>query len=106
MIHKTFTKHLMWCILAAFFTSQSLLAQQKLNQKIPFDGKVRTGTLKNGIKYYIRKNAKPENRVELRLAVNAGSMQENENQQGLAHFVEHMAFNGTKNFKKNGRNRK
>lgn len=101
MIHKTFTKHLVWCILVAFFTSQSLLAQQKLNDKIPFDGKVKTGILKNGIKYYIRKNAKPENRVELRLAVNAGSMQENEDQQGLAHFVEHMAFNGTKNFKKN-----
>lgn len=77
------------------------LYAQKLNQRIPFDPKVRTGTLKNGMKYYIRKNAKPENRVELRLVVNVGSMQENDHQQGLAHFVEHMAFNGTKNFKKN-----
>jgi len=100
MIHRTFRKHLFWCLMATLFVSQSLLAQQ-LTQKIPFDSKVRTGTLKNGLKYYIRKNAKPENRVELRLAVNAGSLQENDNQQGLAHFVEHMAFNGTKNFKKN-----
>jgi zinc protease len=50
--------------------------------------------------YYIRKNVKPENRAELRLALNAGSMQENDDQQGLAHFCEHMCFNGTKNFKK------
>jgi zinc protease len=47
-----------------------------------------------------KKNQKPENRAELRLVVNAGSMQENEDQQGLAHFLEHMCFNGTKNFKK------
>ncbi len=51
--------------------------------------------------YYIEKNTKPENRAELRLAVNAGSTMENDDQQGLAHFVEHMAFNGSKNFKKN-----
>ncbi len=68
---------------------------------IPVDESVRTGTLPNGIKYYIQKNQKPENRAELRLAVNAGAMQEDEDQQGLAHFVEHMAFNGTKHFKKN-----
>ncbi len=101
MIHKSFTKHLFWCFIAILFVSQGLLAQQKLTDKIPFDPSVRTGVLKNGMKYYIRKNAKPENRVELRLAVNAGSLQEDDNQQGLAHFVEHMAFNGTKSFKKN-----
>jgi zinc protease len=69
--------------------------------ELPFDANVRTGTLSNGMRYYIRKNAKPENRVELRLALNAGSMQEEDSQQGLAHFVEHMCFNGTKNFEKN-----
>ena len=53
------------------------------------------------MKYYIRKNLKPEKRVELRLAVNAGSVQENDNQLGLAHLVEHMCFDGTKNFPKN-----
>lgn len=68
---------------------------------LPFSPEVRTGTLDNGMRYYIRKNAKPANRLELRLAVNAGSMQEEDDQLGLAHFVEHMAFNGTTNFKKN-----
>ncbi len=67
---------------------------------IPKDGSVRTGTLANGMKYYIQRNIKPENRAELRLAVNAGAMQEDDDQQGLAHFVEHMCFNGTENFKK------
>lgn len=72
----------------------------ELDQKIPFDSNVRTGTLSNGLKYFIKKNSKPENRAELRLALNAGSMQEDEDQQGLAHFVEHMCFNGTENFEK------
>lgn len=100
MIQINLTRNFVWCFLSTLLLSTGVFAQQ-LNKKIPFDQKVRTGTLKNGLKYYIRKNSKPEKRVELRLAVNAGSMQENEDQQGLAHFVEHMAFNGTKNFKKN-----
>ena len=60
---------------------------------IPMDDRVRTGQLENGLKYFIQKNGKPENRAELRLAINAGSMQEDDDQLGLAHFVEHMAFN-------------
>lgn len=72
-----------------------------MEAKLPFSSNVRTGVLENGMHYYIRKNAKPENRIELRLAVDAGSMQEDDDQQGLAHFVEHMAFNGTTNFEKN-----
>lgn len=68
---------------------------------LPLDPKVRAGILPNGMKYYVRHNAKPEKRAELRLAVNSGSTMENDDQQGLAHFVEHMAFNGSKNFKKN-----
>ncbi len=76
-------------------------AQDKLDQLIPVDEHIRIGKLENGLTYYIRKNSKPENRVEMRLAVNAGSVLEDEDQQGLAHFVEHMAFNGTKNFAKN-----
>ena len=71
------------------------------NQLLPVDKDVITGTLDNGVKYYIKKNQKPEKRAELRLYVNAGSVLENEDQRGLAHFVEHMAFNGTKHFKKN-----
>jgi len=67
---------------------------------IPIDSRVTMGSLPNGLKYYIQQNPKPEDRVELRLAVDAGSILEDEDQQGLAHFVEHMAFNGTENFEK------
>ncbi|MEO0469238.1 MAG: insulinase family protein [Bacteroidota bacterium] len=67
---------------------------------IPFDPNTRMGKLDNGLTYYIRKNAKPENYAEFRLAINAGSILETEDQQGLAHFVEHMCFNGTRNFPK------
>lgn len=69
--------------------------------KVPFNPEVKTGVLSNGLKYYIKNNGKPENKVELRLVINAGSILEDEDQLGLAHFMEHMNFNGTKNFKKN-----
>lgn len=82
-------------------TFQGVYAQTNLDQKVPLDPRVRTGMLENGLKYYIQQNPKPENKVELRLAVNAGSILEEDDQQGLAHFTEHMAFNGTKNFEKN-----
>src|SRR5581483_3444403 len=68
---------------------------------LPVDPKVRIGTLPNGLKYYIRQNKKPENRAELRLVVNAGSVLETNDQLGLAHFIEHTAFNGTTHFAKN-----
>lgn len=68
---------------------------------IPLDTAVRAGTLPNGLRYFIRRNARPEKRLELRLVVNAGSVLEDEDQRGLAHFVEHMLFNGTRRFKKN-----
>jgi zinc protease len=71
------------------------------NTAIPIDKNVKIGKLSNGLTYYIRSNKKPEKKVELRLVVNAGSIQEDDDQQGLAHMCEHMAFNGTKNFKKN-----
>ena len=72
-----------------------------LTAPLPMDPAVKIGTLPNGIRYYIRQNAKPEKRAELRLVVNAGSILEDDDQRGLAHFVEHMAFNGTRNFAKN-----
>ncbi len=75
--------------------------RKPLSSAIPSDPSVRIGKLSNGLTYYIKKNSKPENKIEFRLVVNAGSILENEDQQGLAHFVEHMAFNGSKNFKKN-----
>ncbi|MFD0761310.1 M16 family metallopeptidase [Lutibacter aestuarii] len=72
-----------------------------LNQRIPLDKSVLIDTLDNGLTYYIKENKEPQQRAELYLVVKAGSLQETENQQGLAHFTEHMAFNGTKNFPKN-----
>jgi zinc protease len=66
---------------------------------LPFDSAVRTGTLPNGMRYYIRHNSRPEKRVLMRLVVKAGSIDEADDQQGLAHFLEHMAFNGTRHFK-------
>ncbi|MGN6264032.1 MAG: M16 family metallopeptidase, partial [Ginsengibacter sp.] len=83
------------------FISSSVLAQPNLNDTLPVDPYVKIGKLSNGLTYYIRQNKKPDQKVELRLVVNAGSILENDNQQGLAHLSEHMAFNGTKNFKKN-----
>ena len=71
-----------------------------LDAEIPVAPEVRTGRLDNGLRYFIRHNEKPENRAELRLAINAGSILEDEDQLGLAHFLEHMAFNGTENFEK------
>ena len=72
-----------------------------LSTPLPVDPAVTIGTLPNGMRYYIRQNAKPEDRAELRLVVNAGSVLEDQDQLGLAHFLEHTAFNGTTNFKKN-----
>ncbi len=65
---------------------------------LPFDAAVTRGTLPNGLTYYVRRNAKPEKRVLLQLAVKAGSVDETDEQQGLAHFLEHMAFNGSAHF--------
>ncbi|MEO5590206.1 MAG: insulinase family protein [Gemmatimonadaceae bacterium] len=72
-----------------------------LTDKLPIDAKVRIGTLPNGLRYYIRQNTRPEKRAELRLVVNAGSILETPDQLGLAHFLEHTAFNGTEHFAKN-----
>jgi zinc protease len=71
-----------------------------LTQVIPVDAQITTGRFANGLQYYVKSNKKPEKRAELRLVVNAGSILEEDDQQGLAHFVEHMAFNGTKHFPK------
>ena len=84
------------------FVLTNLSAQiQNPDQPIPPDPNIKIGKLDNGITYYIKVNKKPEQRIELRLAVNAGSVNETDGQQGLAHFVEHMCFNGTKNFPSN-----
>ncbi len=89
-------------LLLFIFMSTVVLAQENaLEDIIPSDPQFKTGTLPNGLRYYIRYNKKPENKVELRLAVNAGSVLEDDDQQGLAHFMEHMNFNGLKNFPEN-----
>src|SRR5262245_5701407 len=71
-----------------------------LNQTIPVDPLITTRVLPNGLRYYVRANRQPQGRAELRLAVKAGSVLEDDDQRGLAHFVEHMAFNGTRHFPK------
>lgn len=71
-----------------------------LTQQLPVDPQITIGKFPNGLRYYIRANKKPEKRAELRLVIKAGSVLEDDDQQGLAHFVEHMAFNGTKHFPK------
>lgn len=72
-----------------------------LMQVIPNDPEVRTGTLESGIKYYIRKNSKDPKRGNFHIVYDVGAIQEEDNQNGLAHFLEHMAFNGSKNFANN-----
>ena len=73
---------------------------QQLSETLKTNPKVTIGKLSNGLTYYIQKNDEPKNRVELRLVVNTGSICENDDQQGLAHLLEHMCFNGTKHFEK------
>ena len=75
---------------------QLVLAQPM--QELPVDKNVRIGKLDNGLTYYIRHNALPEKRVEFYIAQKVGSILEEPQQRGLAHFLEHMAFNGTKHF--------
>lgn len=96
------TKFLNWrawpCLLIAVLLLPRFAAAA--DEQIPFDPAVRTGKLPNGLTYYIRKNLKPEKRVELRLAVNTGSVEEDDDQLGLAHLVEHLCFAGTKSYPK------
>jgi zinc protease len=83
-------------------TSAASVASYALTQQMPVDPDALVGTLPNGLRYYIRANGKPAHRAELRLVVKAGSVLEDDDQQGLAHFVEHMEFEGTKHFPKQG----
>ena len=76
-------------------------AQVKLSDPVPVSPEIKIGKLPNGLTYYIRKNGRPEKKVELRLVVKVGSIMEDDDQRGLAHFTEHMAFNGSGHFKKN-----
>ena len=89
-----------WLSLMALAISLAFaqMPPQMAEMPLPHDPQILMGTLENGISYYIMQNARPANRAELRLYVDAGSILEDEDQLGLAHFTEHMAFNGTTNF--------
>jgi zinc protease len=89
-------------LLLTFLLGVPVLAQEPaLSTPLPVDTNVKVGTLSNGLRYYIRRNTTPLQRAELRLVVNTGSILEKDNQLGYAHFIEHMAFNGTTHFAKN-----
>ena len=87
-------------VLLALLALPASLPAQDRDAPLPVAPQVTTGTLANGIRYFVRQNSRPEHRVELRLVIQAGSVLEDDDQRGLAHFVEHMAFNGTRNFAK------
>ncbi len=94
---------LRWISLGALLLAGAAGAQQaapSLNDSLPVDPAIVRGTLPNGLRYFVRRNEKPQKRAELRLVVRAGSILEDEDQRGLAHYVEHMAFNGTRRFPK------
>src|SRR5215510_2873479 len=83
-------------------TTAASVANYALSQQMPIDPDVTFGTLPNGLRYYVRANGKPAHQVELRLVVRAGSVLEDDDQLGVAHFVEHMQFEGTTHFPKQG----
>jgi zinc protease len=101
MIRPLFARIRWILLLVIIVTVEHVTAQVNLGDPLPLDPKVKVGKLENGLTYYIRQNKKPEQKVELRLVLNAGSINEDDDQQGLAHMAEHMAFNGTTHFKKN-----
>ena len=92
-------KKLAMTLLLAIVSTVAMMAQEM--PPVPVDPDVRIGKLDNGLTYYIRHNNWPENRAEFYIAQRVGSIQENDDQRGLAHFLEHMAFNGSKHFKGN-----
>ena len=94
-------KHFSLLLMPVFIFNMLTAQDEGMDKPIPPDTSIRIGKLDNGLTYYIKYNKKPEKRMEMRLAINAGSICETDAQQGLAHFCEHMCFNGTKNFPSN-----
>ena len=89
-------------ILSTLVLALSLVATAQQPQLLPIDSAVRVGKLDNGLTYYIRHNEYPKNRAEFHIAQAVGATMEEDHQNGLAHFLEHMAFNGTEHFKGKG----
>ena len=104
-MHSPLLRPRPWSVLVALFLVAGLGATAAQAQPgatpVPLIGTVRAGTLPNGLRYFVRPNKQPVGRVELRLIVNAGSILEDDDQLGAAHFIEHMSFNGTRRFPKN-----
>lgn len=98
IIMKHLFRSLLVVALIVCTSFQQAVAQQMQFPPLPIDKNVRIGKLDNGLTYYIRHNKLPENRAEFYIAQKVGSILEEPQQRGLAHFLEHMAFNGTKNF--------
>ena len=91
-------KHIFLFLAAYLLIGSSLQAQYDLNSAVPVDPAIRTGVLDNGLTYYIRHNQEPKERASFYIIQNVGGILEDDTQDGLAHFLEHMAFNGTKHF--------
>ena len=89
-------------LVTLLLVSANILAQADLTKSAPMDPGIRTGKLNNGLTYFIRNNKEPEKRASFYIIQNVGSILENDDQNGLAHFLEHMAFNGTEHFPDKG----
>ena len=109
-IKKKFTKKLITVFLSAFFVFGTIsvvacgstkIENAEQGTKLKSNDKIKTGVLENGMNYYVLENKIPANRIFMRLVVKVGSNVEEENEQGVAHFIEHLCFNGTENFEKN-----
>lgn len=87
----------LFCVFVSCTTYKNYESEE-LNQKLDNDPKIRTGVLENGFRYVLRVNKVPAGKAEFRLGIQGGSLIEEDDEQGLAHFMEHMAFNGTRHF--------
>ena len=91
-------KKLLFAVVALILGATSVQAQMDASQPLPIDKEIRQGVLPNGLTYYVRHNEKPKGMANFYIVHDVGAIQEDDNQQGLAHFLEHMAFNGTKTY--------
>ena len=88
-------------ITALHIANANIDLHQQLSDALPIDSDLRIGRLDNGLRYYIRKNKRPEKQAIINLVVNVGSLNEQEHEQGLAHFLEHLQYKGSENFRVN-----
>lgn len=91
-------KHFIYAVSSALFLLLSIQAEVKLSDQLPVDPKLYQGQLENGLKYLVYPNQRPVGKISIYLHIDSGSVNEEDHQQGIAHFLEHMAFNGSENF--------